>query len=276
MKTAMRSLLPPPGANLFELVRHKLAGSGRTVLATDFDGTLAPIVSTPERAHAPRAVLEALGRLAASGVPIAVVTGRSLGDLAARLLDLPGVALVGDHGASIRLPGGTLIEESPAPEALSALHAIAKDAMRAGLPGLRVETKRTSVALHTRQVAPEWRSAANALLKRASAWAHYAGLERILGREVLELRASSMDKGKGLARVCEALGGEPGRVIYAGDDTTDIPALHLAAQSPKGLGVFVLSSERPRRLPFPRLAYTTCPRWGALLVRLSLTRAPRS
>src|SRR5699024_309414 len=49
---------------------------GGTLLALDFDGTLAPIVDDPDQARADREAVHALGRLGPVFRRIAIVTGR--------------------------------------------------------------------------------------------------------------------------------------------------------------------------------------------------------
>ena len=54
------------------------------MIGLDFDGTLAPIVDTPDAAELPKATRPVLLRLA-STVPVVVVSGRDAGDVRARL-----------------------------------------------------------------------------------------------------------------------------------------------------------------------------------------------
>src|SRR5690349_2822264 len=70
----------------------------RTLLAFDFDGTLAPIVAD-RTAAAMRDETRALLRAAALLYPCAVISGRARADVAARLKGVPLAAVVGCHGA---------------------------------------------------------------------------------------------------------------------------------------------------------------------------------
>jgi trehalose 6-phosphate phosphatase len=67
------------------------------LLGFDFDGTLAPIVTTPAQARISRSVSDKLRRLSAR-LPVAVVSGRSIADLGTRL-DFTPHYVVGNHGA---------------------------------------------------------------------------------------------------------------------------------------------------------------------------------
>jgi hypothetical protein len=63
--------------------------------------------------------------------------------------------------------------------------------------------------------------------------------------------------------------------VYAGDDTTDFPALDLAARTPRGMAVFVVSPER-HAPPVPGVWRTPGVAWRAALVRLARRVAPCS
>src|SRR2546423_11602405 len=69
----------------------------RPLLAFDFDGTLAPIVARPDEARVARAVSDRLAQLTTLR-PVAVITGRSVEDVAPRLGFVPQY-IVGNHGA---------------------------------------------------------------------------------------------------------------------------------------------------------------------------------
>src|SRR5262245_57029141 len=79
---------------------ERVAEVPRLLVASDFDGTLAPLVDDPAKARALPEAEEALMRLAATAdTEVALVSGRSLASLRAgvgRLADH--VELVGGHG----------------------------------------------------------------------------------------------------------------------------------------------------------------------------------
>ncbi|PZS19085.1 MAG: trehalose-phosphatase, partial [Pseudonocardiales bacterium] len=76
-------------------------GAPRALIALDFDGTLARIVTDPAQARPEPGAIEALAVLARAGAQIAVITGRDantavvLGGLAA----VPGLLVEGLYGA---------------------------------------------------------------------------------------------------------------------------------------------------------------------------------
>src|ERR1700743_2471486 len=68
-----------------------LAAPGQALIASDFDGTLSPIVADPGAAHAHPGAIAALRRLAGQIGTLAVITGRPVAQ-AVQLGRLTGVA----------------------------------------------------------------------------------------------------------------------------------------------------------------------------------------
>jgi trehalose 6-phosphate phosphatase len=117
----------------------------RPLMAFDFDGTLAPLVPRPEDAQVPAALAGCLRRLAGH-LPLAIVTGRSVGDVTGRL-GFPATFIVGNHGAEER---GVVLAVDLAPlDIVRARIDNAAGVLRAA--GIRVEDKQYSLALHYRQ-----------------------------------------------------------------------------------------------------------------------------
>lgn len=206
---------------------------GATLLALDFDGTLAPIRDDPSDARIDRAALALLLEATrARGVIVAIISGRDVDDLASRV-DVPGAYMVGSHGLEIRAPGGVLVRDVPSlkpdlgPDLVETLQSA----------DLRIERKKHAIAVHWRgldydRVAPA--------VRQFRQWARDAGLELIDGRCVVEGRLQGGGKEEALRWLEQALGAS--RIIYAGDDATDFGALGYAARS--GLALFVASDER--------------------------------
>jgi hypothetical protein len=109
---------PVTAADPVALAHRILEGlptGGRPLFALDHDGTLSPIAPTPEAAVLAPGVRAVLVRLAAHA-EVAVVSGRALADLEARLGDLP-VTLVAEHGLRVRTPDGSEHTLADAPSA---------------------------------------------------------------------------------------------------------------------------------------------------------------
>lgn len=250
----------------------RITGATPLLLATDFDGTIAEIVTDPDGARARDDALAALSKLATSpGVHVAVVSGRTMESLHERTSALVSIYRVAEHGAFLEAPdGSTLGATHVAPAAtLDALAGLASS-HRARVPGMRVERKTSSVAVHVREVAPAGREAASEMLAAFRAAALHAGLVVLEGRQVVEARDALATKETALAFVLSRLP-EGTCVVYAGDDTTDEGAIALARQR-GGVGIYVASAERPTPkveadlvLPDPRA-------WAELLSRIATAR----
>lgn len=119
-----------------------------TLLAFDFDGTLAPIVPHPDSASTPTSISLAMTRLCEIAT-VAIITGRSVQDIRERLGFIP-KHIVGNHGAE-GLPGAP-----PSGVKLPEVAAWENQILAAWecLPtGVSMETKGHSLTLHYRMAA---------------------------------------------------------------------------------------------------------------------------
>ncbi len=192
-----------------------VAGLDRPLLVgLDVDGVLAPIVRHPAEAVLLPGMLAAVTELAAR-TPVAIVSGRSLGDLE-RFAFPDGLEVIGTHGLERRhAPVVPLSpEEQAAYDQLAELAAEA--ASRAG-DGAWVETKPAGVVLHVR-AAPE-DSAAVAVQELRERVGAVPGAEMKAGKAVIEVLARPTSK----AVAVRALRHEHGAaaVAFVGDDRTD-------------------------------------------------------
>lgn len=206
---------------------------GSTLLAFDFDGTLAPIREDPSEVRLVRAAAALLAETTQmEGVVVAIVSGRDADDLSMRV-NTPGAYLIASHGLEIRAPGGVLVRDTPALEI--ELHT--ELAREIAASGLRLESKKHALALHWRGVPYEAIAPVVEMFRR---WARDAGLDLIEGRCVVEARRPGGGKEEALRWLTRAVGAS--RVVYAGDDITDFGPLRFAAES--GRALFIASSER--------------------------------
>jgi trehalose 6-phosphate phosphatase len=93
----------------------------RWSLLLDFDGTLADLAADPMKVTVDPALRRAIHEIATEGgIPLAIVTGRPV-EVLDRFLRLPHLAVSGNHGTEIRLPGSGLITRHvpPMPKTLS-------------------------------------------------------------------------------------------------------------------------------------------------------------
>jgi trehalose 6-phosphate phosphatase len=203
----MRHLFCTDGERALEDVmrRHPL-------LAFDFDGTLAPIVSHPDDAKVPEVVSEGLARLAHC-LPVAVITGRSVADVQPRLGFAPRY-VVGNHGAEDPEVG----PPSAASQALDALRQrIAVHAGELAHSGVVIEDKRFSLALHYRQAADK--GAALLCIEELLQGIEPA-LKRFGGKCVVNVASSGLpDKGDALAALVRRAHADS--AVFVGDDVND-------------------------------------------------------
>jgi len=178
---------------------------GRSAILLDVDGVLAPIVARPELSAVPETTRAELRRLAATYLLVAAVSGRAGSD-AARLVGVPGIRVVGNHG----------LELDPRAEELAGELAAFRETV-----DLPVEDKRLSLSYHYREAPDE--AAARADLEGVARRAEAAGLVPRWGRKVLEIRPPvQADKGLAVRTLLAESGAA--RALYAGDDTTDLDA----------------------------------------------------
>ena len=225
------------------------ADPAHALIATDYDGTLAPIVADPAAAAAAPGAAAALAMLAGRVGTVAVITGRPAADAVSLggLADVPGLIVLGHYGAQ-RWQAGVL-SQPPVPPGVQAV--------REALPGLlaefaapsgtTVEDKGTALAVHTRNAADP--AAALALLREPlGRLADSAGLALEPGRLVLELRPRGTDKGTALRELARERAARS--ALFCGDDLGDLTAFaeirRLRADGIPGCAVASESAETPQ------------------------------
>lgn len=216
-------------SDIARAIDHLGAASDLLVM-TDFDGTLAALARHPDAVVADPAALAALRALAAAPrTTVAVVSGRGRTDLARFVGHLPGVELVGGHGAE---RGEEVIVDPEREETLCRVVA-ALEGIAAVDAGAFVEVKATSAALHVRAVPAD--RGRDLIAHAVAGPGAMDGVRVIHGKEIVELSIADVDKGAAVA----ALRAEhPESVaVFIGDDVTDEHA--FAALSPPDVTVKV-------------------------------------
>lgn len=205
--------------------------------AFDFDGTLAPIVADPGSVRLPehlRIRLQALQR----AVPVAIITGRAVDDIAPRLGFEP-TLLVGNHGME-GLPGDRAAVAAERHRAVCAAWRKQLESLLAAEypdPGVHVEDKRYSLSVHYRHA----QAAARAAQDLAPLLATLDPAPRLVaGKCVYNLMPpGAADKGSALECLMRETGARC--ALYLGDDVTDEDVFRL--HRPDLLGVRVEPSE---------------------------------
>lgn len=213
--------LPP---EVHEAVRT-LANADRLLVASDFDGTMAPIVENPADAAPLPATEAALSALAAlPRTVVAVISGRSLAVLT-QLTDLPeSVHLIGSHGAELDgsfATGMTADERARLAEINRRAHEVAERFL-----GIEVEQKPASTAIHYRHVPDDDRPRAIEAIQAGAC--DVDGVHVTTGKMVVEVAALPTSKGIALDRLRRQQNATA--VVFVGDDVTDEDAFTRLAE----------------------------------------------
>jgi trehalose 6-phosphate phosphatase len=195
----------------------------RLLLATDYDGTLAPIVDDPADAWPPPFTVRLLERLTERLAAVAVISGRDTAILVERL-PIPRLILIGNHGLERRCgPDWEILADArPWQQRLSEVaDELGRDPALTR-PGVVVERKVLGLSVHYREAADPQREGAR-LRPLVEAHAARHDLQVHAGRRVWELRPPvAVDKGRALAALLDEV--RPDAAIYIGDDLGDRPA----------------------------------------------------
>ncbi len=211
--------------------RLSALSTGPPLVFLDFDGTLTPIVSSPEMAALSEEMRALLMRLK-DKTDIAVISGRSLSDIRERV-GIPDIIYAGNHGAEIWDGTGVVVTQNETSDR-GLIEAILGSLAEgfAHINGVRIEDKGVTASIHYRQVrtgdlADFFDVFFNAVK------GHEGSLRITSGKKVLEIRPRDIwNKGDAVKWISETI--KPGRaVLYAGDDTTDEDAYEVL----KGQGI---------------------------------------
>jgi trehalose 6-phosphate synthase/phosphatase len=209
---------------------------GRPVfLFLDYDGTLTPIVSSPEKAVLSAAMRSRLNRLKKM-VFLAVISGRSLKDIRKKV-GVGGILYAGNHGAEL----GDESEAAGMPEwnydrpMLEEYLGRLQEATTY-IPGIFIEDKMITASIHFRQVPiPYLGKLFNLIFNLAKDYDRFFALRS--GKKVFEIRPlQAPDKGAAVSLILKKLG--RGKLpVYIGDDMTDEDA--FLALKDKGISISI-------------------------------------
>jgi trehalose 6-phosphate phosphatase len=200
--------------------------TAKVALFLDIDGTLLEFAPAPDQVKVTTRVFTLLNALAdrLNGA-VALVTGRAIADVD-RLF--PGLQLPvsGQHGCERRAATGNRFVHAPTPAATEQLR-VAMHKLAADHPGLMLEDKGITLALHYRRVphlAAFVHRAVRDLL--APAVASGAALQLLTGKMIVEVKPDGRDKG---TAILDYMNEAPfaGRIpVFVGDDDTDEHGFH--------------------------------------------------
>ncbi|TBW40373.1 trehalose-phosphatase [Siculibacillus lacustris] len=195
-------------------------------LFLDFDGTLVEIAETPDGTAVPATLVALLGRLqVAFDGAVAIVTGRTVADIDGFLAPLK-MVVAGVHGGALRLGADDAVTRLAEPIADNVFERVTR-VVRA-VPGVLVEHKGTSIAVHWRAV-PTASAYLEAELRHALAEVQAeADLILTRGRRVFEIVPRRVSKGAAIAAIAELPAFHGRRPIMIGDDVSDESAFEAA------------------------------------------------
>jgi trehalose 6-phosphate phosphatase len=225
-----------PVFDSWDEISSRVRNAKNVALFLDFDGTLVEFRPRPHLVKLSARARTALRKLAAHrAVRVMIVSGRRRESLL-QFVKVPGVFLHGLYGCEnendLTLPKAASSKMSEARTALASLPAHA--------PGIFIEEKGASLAVHFRDASPQSERHARARLRKLLADCR-PHLAIIRAGNVWELVPSNV-RGKGHAvRVLLQELGAAFLPIYIGDDLTDEPAFRALR---KGITVLV-GSRRP-------------------------------
>jgi trehalose-phosphatase len=214
-------------------------------LMLDYDGTLAPVVSNPDRARIKMEMKVVLSRLAQrDDMVMAVISGRSLGDLKSRVR-LDSIYYAGCHGFEMEGPGWSY-QHPKMKQVAGQVDLLEKylNGLLSGIKGCIIENKSYALTVHFRKVKPDLYPAVERAVRQAEKkYTEWMKMEP--GRMIYEFKPSILwDKGRAVEMLLGLYQAYDPYPIYIGDDITDEPAFRFLRHS--GLTVLVENNERPQ------------------------------
>jgi len=152
-----------------------------------------------------------------TGGAVAVISGRSLADID-RLFPGTRLPAAGQHGLERRTRTGTVVRHARLAQRLAWAHAHLT-AATAGTPGLLIEDKGLSLALHYRR-APRLAGYAHRVMRSLL---RRLGAQYVLqtGKRIVELKPKGRDKGVAVREFMREPPFRGRRPVFVGDDATD-------------------------------------------------------
>jgi trehalose 6-phosphate phosphatase len=235
-----------------------------TLWVFDFDGTISEFVSSPAKAEIHQTCRDLLRDLAALPLhSVAVLSSRLLDDVITKA-DVPGVYLGGGSGMEWRRPTGErfVVEPNQTIQLNRSRQAILP-ALRIleQIPGIELEDKRWSVAIHV-QRAPGVNK--YVIEKYLSKLRSRGILCFFKGKDVFEIPfLVGLNKAFGVKKIAEILDFNHGAngMVYAGDDENDATAMKWVVQ--RGGMAFAVG----KRAIIPAARYVSSPKELALEIR---------
>lgn len=217
-------------------LRGQLAAPKRVAFFTDFDGTLVRIERRPGGVRLAAPLRRLLAQLARAGAVVGVVSGRRLADVRGRV-GVGGIWYAGVHGFFLRDPANLLHSFLNPKEKVVVARASRRLArLLRGIPGIALEPKEATVAVHYRGASRRSVEQARAVVGRVAR--EEGGLRLVAGKRVWEFfPRRCADKWSAIRFILRRERGHARAIVFLGDDTSDERV--FARLRPAGISVVV-------------------------------------
>ncbi len=215
-------------------IKDRLKGQ-RIFLFLDYDGTLTPIVESPDKASTPDDISTLIVRLK-EHIPIAIISGRSLQDIKDRV-GIEDIIYVGNHGAEIWDGKKRVISQ----ESSVNRHLMQEflDRLKTDLShieGVLIEDKGITTSIHFRMMDAKYFGEFFDIFNKI-AKGYEEAFKITSGKKVFEIRPLNVwNKGDAVSWITENAG-KSTFPVYIGDDTTDEDAYSVLKNS--GLSISI-------------------------------------
>lgn len=252
----------PDGIDQAQYIIDSLQGRKLAVFL-DYDGTLTPIVATPDLAVMSDEMRARVAKLAEK-TTVGIISGRDRQNVA-NMVKLDTMVYAGSHGFDIKGPGIEFEQGAEFIPALEESEAYLNETL-GDIEGMLVERKKYAIAVHYRNVdadthLPTIEAAVDKVV------ADHPRLRKKGGKMIFEIQPDlDWHKGKALLKLLEHLGYDESNCVgmYVGDDVTDEDAFRSLRH--RGFGVVVWDGPRPTAANFSVGSVDAC---GRFLERLA-------
>ncbi|MDP2287274.1 MAG: bifunctional alpha,alpha-trehalose-phosphate synthase (UDP-forming)/trehalose-phosphatase [Actinomycetota bacterium] len=235
---------PEVSSNPLEIPLRTLARTPHLLVCCDYDGTLAPLVDDPAKARPLSEAITALRQISLlPSTTVAVVSGRSLRDLAALSRLPPEIHLVGSHGSEVDADFRLDAQQLRLLEQVKT----SVDEISGSVAAAHVETKPGSLAVHVRRCKEQDREP---LIRQiAMGPGQFPGVHIRYGKDVIELSVTDTQKSDAVSALRHRTGASA--VLFIGDDVTDESVFETLAGPDVGVKVGNGPTAAPWRVSGP-------------------------
>ena len=196
----------------------------RCAILLDIDGTILDFAPSPRQVSVPAGLRPTLTRLTnLTDGALALVSGRSIDDIDLIFAPLR-LAAIGVHGAQMRTSGNAAVQSRATPLSEELKRALAK-VVELG-PGILVEDKGYSVALHYRQ-SPASEPDVLSAIRTICAAAPADTVEILPGKFVVDIKPAAINKGDAVDELMQLPPFAGRHPIFIGDDLTDLSVFDI-------------------------------------------------